>query len=123
MNGYLVNSNGPKMYAKGLDRDERLMGLAFLDINLYATSLKTFKNFALVGDLTKSMWLISFQVCQISNVASRRELMCTGEPIQARRGQQGLARGAHGHGRLFGARRPGRFPVYGQIRQYAHAGV
>ena len=62
MNGYLLNSNGPKMYAKGIDRDERLMGLAFLDLNLYATSLRTFKNLALVGDLMKSMWLISFQV-------------------------------------------------------------
>jgi cleavage and polyadenylation specificity factor subunit 1 len=64
------------MYAKGLDRDERLMGLAFLDINQYATSIKTFKNFALVGDLTKSMWLISFQVsvhrsCQASRIYAK----------------------------------------------------
>ena len=70
MCGYLLNSNGPKMYAKGLDRDERLMGLAFLDLNLYATSMKTFKNFALVGDLVKSMWLITFQVssCAVFHV-------------------------------------------------------
>lgn len=63
------------MYAKGLDRDERLMGLAFLDINLYATSLKTFKNFALVGDLTKSMWLISFQVCSASLFIALQKLV------------------------------------------------
>ncbi|WWD21338.1 protein CFT1 [Kwoniella shandongensis] len=61
INGYLLNSNGPKIYVKGLDYDDRLMGLAFLDMMLYATSMKVFKNFILIGDLCKSFWLVTLQ--------------------------------------------------------------
>lgn len=39
------------------------MGLAFLDVNIYSTSIKVFKNFILVTDLLKSIWLVSLQVC------------------------------------------------------------
>ncbi|ORX39210.1 cleavage and polyadenylation specific protein [Kockovaella imperatae] len=59
INGYLLNSNGPKMYAKGLDYDRQLMGLAFLDVNFYVTSIRVFKNFILISDLVKSVWLVS----------------------------------------------------------------
>ncbi|TYJ59069.1 protein CFT1 [Cryptococcus floricola] len=61
INGYLLNTNGPKLYVKGLDDDKQLMGLAFLDVQLYATTLKVFKNFILVGDLCKSFWFVSLQ--------------------------------------------------------------
>jgi len=60
-NGYLLNSNGPKIYMKGFDDDSQLMGLAFLDVNLFVTTIKTFKNFLLVGDLVKSVWFVSAQ--------------------------------------------------------------
>ncbi|OCF35639.1 protein CFT1 [Kwoniella heveanensis BCC8398] len=61
INGYLLHSNGPKVYVKGFDHDEQLMGLAFLDVMLYVTSLKVFKNFILMSDLCNSFWLVSLQ--------------------------------------------------------------
>ncbi|WWD06819.1 protein CFT1 [Kwoniella europaea PYCC6329] len=61
INGYLLNSNGPKIYVKGFDDDQQLMGLAFLDVQIYATSIKVFKNFILVSDLYKSFWFVSLQ--------------------------------------------------------------
>jgi cleavage and polyadenylation specificity factor subunit 1 len=38
------------------------MGLAFLDVNIYMTSIRVFKNFILATDLLKSIWLVSLQV-------------------------------------------------------------
>jgi hypothetical protein len=51
-----------QLYVKGLDFDERLMGLAFLDVSLYVTSIRVFKNFILIGDFAKSIWFVSLQV-------------------------------------------------------------
>ncbi|KAK4687316.1 cleavage and polyadenylation specificity factor subunit 1, partial [Tremellales sp. Uapishka_1] len=61
INGYLMHSNGPKVFVKGLDFDERLMGLAFLDVMLYVTSIRVFKNLIIIGDLVKSLWFVTFQ--------------------------------------------------------------
>lgn len=79
---YLIHSNGPKVspqnclmscdsdqnslqiLAKGLDYDDRLMGLAFLDVSMYVTSLRVFKNLILVGDFVKSMVFSTLQVSQ-----------------------------------------------------------
>ena len=38
------------------------MGLAFLDVMLYVTSIKVFKNLILISDIEKSVWFISLQV-------------------------------------------------------------
>lgn len=38
------------------------MPVAFLDVPPYITSLKTFKNLLLIGDMVKSVWLAVFQV-------------------------------------------------------------
>ncbi|WRT69124.1 protein CFT1 [Kwoniella shivajii] len=61
VNGYLINSNGPKIYVKGFDDDQQLMGLAFLDVQIYVTSIKVFKNFILISDLYKSFWFVALQ--------------------------------------------------------------
>lgn len=66
------------MFVKGLDDDERLMGLAFLDVMLYVTSIKVFKNLILLSDLVKSVWFIAFQVrysywCPSTTSRSRAE--------------------------------------------------
>ena len=53
------------MYAKGLDYDRQLMGLAFLDVNFYVTSIRVFKNFILISDLVKSVWLVSLNVSRL----------------------------------------------------------
>ncbi len=38
------------------------MGLAFLDVMLYVTSIKVFKNLILISDIVKSVWFVSLQV-------------------------------------------------------------
>ncbi|KAJ8502824.1 hypothetical protein ONZ45_g11405 [Pleurotus djamor] len=59
--GYLVSSMGQKIFVRAFDLDERLVGVAFLDVGLYVTSLKTLKNMLLVGDAVKSVMLVAFQ--------------------------------------------------------------
>jgi cleavage and polyadenylation specificity factor subunit 1 len=39
-----------------------LVPVAFLDANVYATSIKTLKNLVLIGDMVKSVWFCVFQV-------------------------------------------------------------
>ncbi|KAF8633074.1 hypothetical protein AX15_001523 [Amanita polypyramis BW_CC] len=59
--GYLVSSMGQKIFVRAFDSDERLVGVAFLDVGVYVTSLRTLKNLLLVGDAVKSVWLVAFQ--------------------------------------------------------------
>lgn len=42
--------------------DERLVGVAFLDVGVYVTTLRVLKNFLLIGDVFKSIWFVAFQV-------------------------------------------------------------
>ena len=48
------------------------MGVAFLDVGVYVTSLRTVKNLLLVGDAVKSVWLVAFQaslhLCPVCHV-------------------------------------------------------
>lgn len=37
------------------------MGVAFLDVGVYVTSLRCLKNLLLVGDAAKSVWFVAFQ--------------------------------------------------------------
>lgn len=50
------------MYIKGLDYDDRLMALAFVDVGLYTTNISVFKNLILFADAIKSMQFASLQV-------------------------------------------------------------
>ncbi|OJA10745.1 hypothetical protein AZE42_07268 [Rhizopogon vesiculosus] len=61
INGYLVSSMGHKIFVRALDLDERLVGVAFLDVGVYVTSLRSLKNLLLIGDVAKSVWLVAFQ--------------------------------------------------------------
>ncbi|PIL30998.1 hypothetical protein GSI_05691 [Ganoderma sinense ZZ0214-1] len=61
MNGYLVSSMGQKIFVRAFDLDERLVGVAFLDIGVYVTSLQAVKNLLVIGDAVKSVWLVAFQ--------------------------------------------------------------
>lgn len=47
---------------RALDLDERLVGVAFLDVGVYVTSLKALKNLLLIGDAVKSVSFVAFQV-------------------------------------------------------------
>ncbi|KAG6916934.1 hypothetical protein DXG01_004621 [Tephrocybe rancida] len=59
--GYLVSSMGQKVFVRAFDSDERLVGVAFLDVGVYVTSLQTLKNLLLVGDAVKSVTFVAFQ--------------------------------------------------------------
>ncbi|TCD71004.1 mRNA cleavage and polyadenylation factor subunit [Steccherinum ochraceum] len=61
MNGYLVSSMGQKIFVRAFDLDERLVGVAFLDVGMYVTSLRAVKNLLVIGDAVKSTWLVAFQ--------------------------------------------------------------
>lgn len=60
-NGYLVSSMGQKIFVRALDSDERLVGVAFMDVGVYVTSLRTLKNLLLIGDVVKSISFVAFQ--------------------------------------------------------------
>ncbi|KAF8056614.1 CPSF A subunit region-domain-containing protein [Lyophyllum atratum] len=59
--GYLVSSMGQKIFVRAFDSDERLVGVAFLDVGVYVTSLRSLKNLLLVGDAVKSVTFVAFQ--------------------------------------------------------------
>ncbi|KAJ6591099.1 CPSF A subunit region-domain-containing protein [Mycena vulgaris] len=59
-NGYLVSSMGQKIFVRAFD-DDRLVGVAFLDVGVYVTSLRTLKNLLLIGDAVKSIMFVAFQ--------------------------------------------------------------
>ncbi|KIK53793.1 hypothetical protein GYMLUDRAFT_49207 [Collybiopsis luxurians FD-317 M1] len=61
LNGYLVSSMGQKIFVRAFDSDERLVGVAFMDVGVYVTSLRTIKNLLLIGDAVKSIWFVAFQ--------------------------------------------------------------
>ncbi|KAJ3757844.1 CPSF A subunit region-domain-containing protein [Lentinula raphanica] len=61
LNGYLVSSMGQKIFVRAFDSDERLVGVAFMDVGVYVTSLRTIKNFLLIGDAVKSVSFVAFQ--------------------------------------------------------------
>lgn len=50
---------------RAFEADERLVGIAFLDVGVYVTSLRSFKNLLVVGDAVKSVWLVAFQVLKV----------------------------------------------------------
>lgn len=39
------------------------MGVAFMDVGIYVTSLRVLKNLLLIGDAVKSIMFVAFQVC------------------------------------------------------------
>jgi cleavage and polyadenylation specificity factor subunit 1 len=46
---------------RALDLDERLVGVAFLDVGIWVTSLRALKNLLVIGDAVKSVWFVAFQ--------------------------------------------------------------
>ncbi|KAF7797366.1 hypothetical protein EIP86_008561 [Pleurotus ostreatoroseus] len=61
MDNYLVSSMGQKIFVRAFDLDERLVGVAFLDVGVYVTSLQAIKNLLVIGDAVKGVWLVAFQ--------------------------------------------------------------
>jgi len=61
IDGYLVSSMGQKIFVRAFDLDERLVGVAFLDVGVYVTTLRALKNLLIIGDAVKSIWFVAFQ--------------------------------------------------------------
>ncbi|KEP51741.1 cleavage and polyadenylation specificity factor protein [Rhizoctonia solani 123E] len=61
INGYLVSSMGQKIFVRAFDLDEKLTGIAFMDVGVCVTSLRPLKNLLLIGDMLKSVWFVAFQ--------------------------------------------------------------
>jgi len=57
---------------RAFDLDERLVGVAFLDVGVYVTSFRVLKNLLLIGDAVKSVWLVAFQVYTFPFRAAQR---------------------------------------------------
>jgi cleavage and polyadenylation specificity factor subunit 1 len=47
---------------RAFDLDERLVGVAFLDVGVYVTTMRALKNLLIIGDAVKSVWFVAFQV-------------------------------------------------------------
>ena len=77
------------MFVRAFDSDERLVGVAFMDVGVYVTSLRTMKNLLLVGDAVKSVMFVAFQVRLMSDhlfMFLTRLAVIIGGSIQARTG-------------------------------------
>ncbi|KAI8813010.1 CPSF A subunit region-domain-containing protein, partial [Cladochytrium replicatum] len=60
VNGYLVAAIGQKIIIHSYD-GESLVGVAFIDVNIYVHSITSVKNVIMIGDIYKSVWLLAFQ--------------------------------------------------------------
>lgn len=105
MNGYLVSSMGQKVrfqphplscssqilrqiFVRAFDLDERLVGMAFLDVGVYVTTLRAIKNLLVIGDAVKSIWFVAFQVSTTCGGAEWNLKFPTGGSLQAGRARQ-----------------------------------
>ncbi|KDR76540.1 hypothetical protein GALMADRAFT_246929 [Galerina marginata CBS 339.88] len=74
--GYLVSSMGQKVFVRAFDSDERLVGVAFMDVGVYVTSLRTLKNLLLIGDAVKSVMFVAFQEDPYKLVLLAKDTQC-----------------------------------------------
>ena len=51
-----------QVFVRAFDLDERLVGVAFMDVGVYVTALRCLKNLLLVSDAVRSVWFVAFQV-------------------------------------------------------------
>lgn len=51
-----------QIFVRAFDFEDRLVGLAFLEVTIYVTSLRAVKNLLLLGDAVRSVSLFAFQV-------------------------------------------------------------
>ena len=82
-----------QIFVRAFDLDERLVGVAFLDVGVYVTSLRAVKNLLVIGDAVKSVWFVAFQVGYLRRFGQGRLLIdfasCAGGSVQARDPRKG----------------------------------
>jgi cleavage and polyadenylation specificity factor subunit 1 len=64
--GHLVSTTGPKVIIYSFEDNESLVGVAFIDVQTYVTSMVAIKNFILLGDAQKSIWFLGYQVRRVT---------------------------------------------------------
>jgi cleavage and polyadenylation specificity factor subunit 1 len=57
----LARTSLAQIFVRAFDFEDRLVGLAFLEVNIYVTTLRTVKNLLLMGDAVRSVSLLAFQ--------------------------------------------------------------
>jgi hypothetical protein len=62
-----------QVFVRAFDSDERLVGVAFMDVGVYVTSLRTLKNLLLIGDAVKSAMFVAFQVRILATCSAGKE--------------------------------------------------
>lgn len=60
--GHLVSCIGSKVIIWSFEDNESLVGVAFIDVQIYVTSIRSIKNFIVLGDAQKSVWFLGFQL-------------------------------------------------------------
>ncbi|CDH59136.1 cleavage and polyadenylation specificity factorsubunit 1 [Lichtheimia corymbifera JMRC:FSU:9682] len=60
--GHLVSCIGSKIIIWSFEDNESLVGVAFIDVQIYVTSISAIKNFIVLGDAQKSVWFLGFQL-------------------------------------------------------------
>lgn len=61
LDGYVCVSIGPKIMLYSFENGESVVGIAFLDTNLFITSMKSVKSYLIIGDITKGTWFVAYQ--------------------------------------------------------------
>lgn len=62
LGGYLLTCVGTKVVVRSFEDNETLTGIAFIDVQIYVTSVKVVKNTIMLADAYKSVWFVGFQV-------------------------------------------------------------
>lgn len=78
LSGYLLTCVGTKVLVRSFEDNETLTGIAFIDVQIYVTSVKVVKNTIMLADAYKSVWFVGFQVCP----SERRFLGRTSVPCE-----------------------------------------
>ncbi|KAG0002046.1 Cleavage and polyadenylation specificity factor subunit 1 [Entomortierella chlamydospora] len=59
--GYLLTCVGTKVVVRSFEDNETLTGIAFIDVQIYVTSVKVVKSTIMLADAYKSVWFVGFQ--------------------------------------------------------------
>ena len=62
VSGHLVSCIGSKVIIWSFEDNESLVGVAFIDVQIFVTSISSIKNFIVLGDAQKSVWFLGFQL-------------------------------------------------------------
>lgn len=63
LNRFLAVAIGPKIIVYNFLDGEKLVGIAFFDVQLFIVSLNSVRNWLVVGDVIKSVYFLRWKVC------------------------------------------------------------